>query len=60
MDFIIKYSKEMFEVIKQLVILIDKSDKIWIIVIILFLIIVALFIIAAKISPVPFFIYPII
>lgn len=50
----------MFSTIKQLLFLIIKSKKIWIIPIILFLIIIALLIISAQISPIPVFIYPII
>jgi hypothetical protein len=50
----------MFEAVKQLTILASKSNKIWIIPAILFLIIIALLIISAQISPVPVFLYPII
>lgn len=50
----------MFEAVKQIFILGTKSKKIWIIPVILFLIIVALLIISAQISPLPVFIYPII
>lgn len=50
----------MFETIKQLVILISSSKKIWLIPIFLFLIIIALLIISAQISPVPIFLYPIV
>ncbi len=49
----------MFNSIKQLVILASNSKKIWIIPIILFLIIIALLIISAQISPLPVFLYPI-
>ena len=48
------------ETIKQLATLIKKTDKIYIIPVILFLIIIALLIISASISPVPVFIYPLI
>ncbi len=50
----------MFEAIKQILILGTKSKKIWIIPVVLFLVIVALLIISAQISPLPVFIYPII
>lgn len=50
----------MFETVKQLSILATKSNKIWIIPVILLLIIIALLIISAQISPVPVFLYPII
>lgn len=50
----------MFESIKELVNLGFNSRKIWIIPIILFLIIIALIVFAAQVSPVPLFIYPII
>lgn len=50
----------MFEAIKQLSILGTKSKKIWIIPLVLFLIIIALLIISAQISPLPIFLYPII
>jgi len=56
----IGYNLSMFETIKQLLILATKSKKIWIIPIILFLIIIALLIVSAQISPLPIFIYPII
>lgn len=49
----------MFNSIKQLVSLATHSKKIWIIPIILFLIIIALLIISAQISPLPVFLYPI-
>lgn len=49
----------MFTSIKQLLVLFSKSNKIWIIPIILLLIIVALIVISAQISPVPVFLYPI-
>ncbi|MFA5136786.1 MAG: DUF5989 family protein [Patescibacteria group bacterium] len=50
----------MFESIKQLTTLFIKSRKIWIIPIVLLLIIIALLVISAQISPVPVFLYPII
>jgi len=50
----------MFETIRQLLILALKSKKAWIIPLILFLIIIALLIISAQISPLPVFLYPII
>ena len=50
----------MFEAIKQIFILGTKSKKIWIIPVVLFLIIIALLVISAQISPLPVFIYPII
>ncbi|MCL4364056.1 DUF5989 family protein [Patescibacteria group bacterium] len=50
----------MFETIKQIFILGMKTKKIWIIPIVLFLIIIALLIISAQISPLPVFLYPII
>ncbi len=50
----------MFETIKQIFVLGMKSKKIWIIPIVLFLIIIALLIISAQISPLPVFLYPII
>jgi len=50
----------MFETVKQLFILSIKSKKIWIIPLILFLIIIALLVISAQISPLPIFLYPII
>jgi len=49
----------MFKSIKQLFILLTKSNKIWIIPIILLFIIVALLVISAQLSPVPVFLYPI-
>ena len=49
----------MFQTMKQLLILAIHSKKIWIIPIILFLIIIALLIISAQISPLPVFLYPI-
>jgi len=50
----------MFETVKQLFILAAKSKKIWIIPLVLFLIIIALLVISAQISPLPIFLYPII
>lgn len=48
------------EAIKQLTTLLKKTDKVYLIPIVLFLIIIALLIISATISPVPVFIYPLI
>lgn len=45
--------------IKQLMKLVTKTDKIWIIPIVLLLVIIALLVIASQISPVPVFLYPI-
>ncbi len=50
----------MFESVKQILILSTKSKKIWLIPVFLLLIIIALLIISAAISPVPVFLYPII
>ncbi|MFC1646824.1 DUF5989 family protein [Patescibacteria group bacterium] len=50
----------MFSSIRQLFILATKTNKIWIIPIVLTLIIIALLVIGSQISPVPVFIYPII
>ncbi len=50
----------MLEVIKQLFILISKSKKFWLIPIIIALIIISVVIIAAQLSPVPVFLYPLI
>lgn len=51
----------MIETIKQLLILAFKTNKIWWITpILLVLIIVALLVISAQISPLPVFLYPII
>ncbi len=50
----------MFETIKQLLILISHSNKIWLIPVVLALIIIALLVISAQISAVPIFLYPII
>ena len=50
----------MFETVKQLYILALKSKKIWIIPLILLLIIIALLVVFAQVSPLPVFIYPII
>lgn len=49
----------MFSALKQLVLLVRTSKKLWIIPIILFFVIVALLIISAQISPLPVFLYPI-
>ncbi|MFZ2024813.1 MAG: DUF5989 family protein [Microgenomates group bacterium] len=49
----------MFQTIKQLFILATHSKKIWIIPVVLFLIIIALLVISAQISPLPVFLYPI-
>ncbi len=48
----------MFEVIKQVSILIRKTNKIWLVPILLLFIIVVLMVISAQISPVPIFMYP--
>lgn len=50
----------MFETINQLLTLGFKSKKIWIVPVVLFLIIIALLVISAQISPLPVFLYPII
>lgn len=50
----------MFETLKQLFILATESKKSWIIPLVLLLIIIALLIISAQISPLPVFIYPLI
>lgn len=50
----------MFASAKQLFILLTKSNKVWIIPVILLLIIIALLVVFAQISPVPIFLYPII
>jgi hypothetical protein len=50
----------MFESVKQLLTLALKSKKFWIIPLILLLIIIALLVISAQVSPLPVFIYPII
>ena len=50
----------MLETIKQLIILATKSNKIWLIPLFLLLVIVALIVITAQISPVPVFLYPLI
>ena len=50
----------MIETLKQIVKLLLSSDKIYIIPIILLLLIIALFIIGATISPIPIFMYPVI
>lgn len=50
----------MLDTLKQLLILATKSNKIWLIPIILMLIIAALLIISAQVSPIPIFLYPII
>ncbi len=50
----------MFESLKQMYILFTKSRKIWIIPIVLALIIIALLVISAQVSPLPVFLYPII
>lgn len=49
----------MLHTVKQLSILLSKSDKLWLIPVILLLIIMALLIMSAQISPVPLFLYPI-
>lgn len=50
----------MIEAIRQIVTLLFKSKKVYLIPIILLLIIIALLVISASISPVPIFLYPII
>jgi len=50
----------MFESLRQILILIFKSKKAWIIFILLFLLIIALLIISSQVSPVPVFLYPLI
>jgi len=50
----------MLETIKQLFILITKTDKMWLIPVFLLLIIIVLVVISAQIAPVPIFIYPLI
>lgn len=50
----------MFESIKQMFILFTKSRRIWLIPIILALVIIALLVISAQVSPLPVFLYPII
>lgn len=49
----------MVATLKQLIKLLSKSNKIWIVPVLLLLIIVALLVISAQISPVPIFLYPI-
>ncbi|OGH11897.1 MAG: hypothetical protein A2857_02230 [Candidatus Levybacteria bacterium RIFCSPHIGHO2_01_FULL_36_15] len=53
-------SVKMFEAIKQIITLSTKSKKIWLIPLMLLLIIIALLVISAQVSPLPVFIYPII
>ncbi len=48
------------EAIKQLIILMRKSNKVWLIPLILLFCIFGLLIISAQISPVPIFLYPLI
>ena len=48
----------MFESVRQLLFLARKTDKIWLIPAILLLIIAALFVAGAQISPLPVFLYP--
>lgn len=50
----------MFETIKQLIKLALKSKKWWLLPAFLFLVIVALLVIGAHLSPVPVFLYPLI
>ncbi len=52
--------RAMIESIKQLLHLSRRSNKVWILPIILLLIIIALIVISAQISPVPVFLYPLI
>lgn len=49
----------MFSSLKQLGLLAVKSKKLWIVPMVLFIVIVALLIISAQISPLPVFLYPI-
>ncbi len=49
----------MLSTIKQLLKLLTKSNKIWIIPLVLLLVIVILLVIAVQTSPVPIFLYPI-
>lgn len=49
----------MFGAIKQLLMLVFKSKKIWIIPVVLTFVIVALLIVSSQITPVPIFLYPI-
>jgi uncharacterized integral membrane protein len=49
----------MFSTLTELGKLVMKSKKIWVVPIVLFLIIIALLIVAAQTSPVPVFLYPI-
>lgn len=50
----------MLQSLRQLVELAARSKKIWIVPLALLLVIVALLVISAQISPVPIFIYPLI
>lgn len=50
----------MLESVKQLLALALKTDKVWLIPILLLLIIIALLIISSQIAPIPIFLYPII
>lgn len=46
--------------VKNLLQLMNASRKVWLIPVVLFLIIIALIVVAAQISPVPVFLYPLI
>lgn len=59
-NFVIIGLQNMFEVARQLWILIKKTDKLWLIPLLLVLVILGLLIVGAQISPVPVFIYPLI
>lgn len=48
----------MFESVRQLLLLARKTDKIWLIPAILFLVIASLLVVGAQISPLPVFLYP--
>lgn len=50
----------MLRSVRQLLILAKKTDKLWLVPLLLLLVIIALIIIGAQISPVPVFIYPLI
>lgn len=48
----------MFSAAKQVILLIKKTDKIWLLPLLLMFVIIALLVTAAQISPVPVFLYP--
>jgi hypothetical protein len=50
----------MFESVRQLAHLASKSNKVWLLPIILALIIVALLVVSANLAPIPIFLYPLI